>query len=453
MNRELSSYRDPDGYVTYVDDEVRRYVLNDNAPVLLPAYKKFFDKAVRDGLLVPFEELSQSPGQRGTALKLDKLPLVSYPYEWGFEQLKEAALVTLEIGLLALDHGLSLKDATAFNVQQYKGRMVFIDHTSFEKTDGLLPWRSYSQFCRHFIAPLLVTSKTGRNANKQFITHLDGLDLAETVSMLPTLARFAPSVFVHIYLHSKMINVYKNTGNEKKIKNTRSGSQKIYLEHLRRVVQSIQPPKYDTEWHDYYNNTNYNDSSFHEKERIIRAVMGDKKRRCVWDLGGNNGHFSRIMAEMAEMVVSMDIDYAAVDLNWLKNRQVKKENVFPLVMDLTNPSPALGFGNAERKTIDDRSKPEVMFALAVVHHLAVTYNVPFAMMAQRLYKNNAELAIEYVDRDDSQFQKLLRNKDDDYAHYNRENFEAGFFEWFELLERYDIEGTRRTLYHLAPKKI
>lgn len=452
MTRELSSYRDPDGYVTYVGDEVRRYVLNDNSPVLLPAYKKFFDRAVREGLLVPFEQLDQSPRQQGSVLKLNKLPLVSYPYEWGFEQLKEAALVTLDIGLLALEHGLSLKDATAFNIQQYKGKMVFIDHTSFEETDGLLPWRSYSQFCRHFIAPLLVTSKTGRNANKQFLISLDGMDLGQAGEMLPLLARFSPSAFVHIYLHNMMINGFKDTRSESKIKAARSGSQKAYLEHLRGFVKSIPAPKYDTEWHDYYNNTNYNDASFHEKEKIIDEIMGEKRRSCVWDLGGNNGHFSRIMAEQSDMVVSMDIDYAAVDLNWLKNKQTGCENVYPLVMDLTNPSPALGFGNAERKTIDERSRPEIMFALAIVHHLSVTYNVPFAMIAQRLQQNGAELAIEYVDREDSQFKKLLRSKGDDYPHYTRENFEKSFYQWFDVIKKYDIPNAHRTLYHLSPKK-
>ena len=151
--REPSSYRDPDGYITRIGGDVCRVVLNDNAPMVLPAYKKFFGTCVKEGLLVPFEK---TPAQ-GNVYKLEKLPFISYPYEWGFEQLKEGALVTLDIGIKALDHGLSLKDATAFNLQPFNGKMVFIDHTSFESTDGKLPWRAYSQFCRHFLAPLLIT--------------------------------------------------------------------------------------------------------------------------------------------------------------------------------------------------------------------------------------------------------------------------------------------------------
>ena len=450
MNRELASYRDPDGYVTYAGGDVRRHVLNDNAPVLVPAYKKFFDAAVKNGLLVPFEKMdsAQAPG---SVLRLQKLPLITYPYEWGFEQLKEAALVTLDIGLLALEHGLSLKDATAFNVQQYKGKMIFIDHTSFEASDGKLPWRAYSQFCRHFIAPLLMTSRTGRNANKYFLAHLDGLDLAEAAAILPFFDRFKPSIFVHIYLHSFLINSLKDTGKDKKIKDTRTGSQKTYLQHLRAVVKNIVPPAYDTEWHDYYNMTNYNDQSFLEKENAIKTILSQKKYACVWDMGGNNGHFSRIMAEHADAVVSMDIDYAAIDLNYLKNRQADRDNIFPLVMDLTNPSPALGFGNSERTTIDERSKPDMMFGLALVHHLAVTYNVPFSMMAQRFHRNGAELVIEYVDREDSQFKKLLRSKNDAYDHYSRAHFESSFAPWFETVSTYDIPNAHRTLYHFKPK--
>ena len=450
MNRELASYRDPDGYVSYAGDDVRRHVLNDNAPVLTAAYKKFFDTAVAKALLVPFEKMEGS-AQPGSVLKLHKLPLITYPYEWGFEQLKEAALITLDIGLLALEHGLSLKDATTFNVQQYNGKMIFIDHTSFEVSDGKLPWRAYSQFCRHFIAPLLLTSRTGRNANKFFLAHLDGLDLAETAAILPFFDRFKPSIFVHIYLHNFLINSLKDTSSDKKIKDTRRGSQKAYLQHLREVIKKIAPPAYDTEWHDYYNMTNYGDASFLEKENVIKKILSQKKYACVWDMGGNNGHFSRIMADHADAVVSMDIDYAAIDLNHLKNKQAGKKNIFPLVMDLTNPSPALGFGNSERTTIDDRSKPDLMFGLALIHHLAVTYNVPFSMMAQRFRRNESELVIEYVGREDSQFKKLLRSKNDGYDHYNRANFEAAFAQWFETISTYDIPGSHRTLYHFKPK--
>jgi hypothetical protein len=452
MKRDLSSYRDPDGYVAYVGEEVVRCVLNDNSPILDPAYRKFFDAAARKGLLVPYEKMESAPGVLGTTFKLTRLPFVSYPYEWGFEQLKEAAIVTLDICLLALEHGLSLKDATAFNVQMFEGRMVFIDHTSFEKTDGMLPWRPYSQFCRHFIAPLLVTSRTGRNANKSFLVNLEGMDLGEAAASLPWMSRFNPSVFVHIYLHSKMIQSFQDTSKSQSIKAKRTGSQKAYLQHLRNVVEKISPPKYDTEWHRYYTFTNYENAAFADKEAVIRKVMAHRKYGCAWDMGGNNGHFSRIMVESAGTVVSMDIDYGAIDLNWAINRKKGAANIYPLVQDMTNPSPALGFGNAERKTIDERSKPDIMFALALVHHLAVTYNVPFSMMAQRFSRNGAELAVEYVDRDDSQFVKLLRSKDDEYDHYNRAEFERAFGKWFDLIERHDIPGTSRTLYHYAPKK-
>lgn len=456
QKRELSSYRDPDGYITYVNDDVYRHVLNGSAPVLLPQYKKFFDKAVADEMLVPFEVSGQihsvtDEPPKGASLKLKRLPLITYPYEWGFEQLKEAALLTLDIGLLALEHGLSLKDATAFNVQQYKGKMIFIDHTSFEPSDNKLPWRSYSQFCRHFIAPLLVTSRTGRNANKSFLVNLEGLDLQEAGAALPFRDRFKPSVFMHIYLHSFLINRLKDTNDEQKIKSARNGNQKAFLQHLREFVKKIPPPRYATEWHDYYNMTNYEGQSFGEKEAAIRALLGSQHYSCIWDMGGNNGHFSRIMAGSADHVVSMDIDYAAIDLNYIKNRQAKIKNIFPLVMDFTNPSPALGFGNSERTTIDDRSKPDLMFALALIHHLAVTYNIPFATMAERFRLNNADLVVEFVDRDDSQFKKLLQNKQDTYEAYNRANFEKSFSACFDLAGKYDIAGTCRTLYHFRPR--
>ena len=459
LKREPSSYRDPDGYISYIDDDIYRCVTNDNAPITSPDYKAFFDKALARGLLVPFElaDTKASSESSGTLLKLEKLPVVSYPYEWGFEQLKEAALLTLDICALALDHGLSLKDATAFNIQQYNGKMIFIDHTSFEPSDNMLPWRPYSQFCRHFLAPLLVMSRRGYNANKRFRTEMDGLDIKEACLMLPFLDRFRPSVFIHMYLHNFLINSNKNsnaTPNPKKDIGKRSGtkgSQKLFIEHLRKVISKIKPPRYATEWHDYYNATNYNDDSFTQKEAAIKDIAQKKSYECVWDIGGNNGHFSRILADHAQTVLSMDIDYAAIDLNYLKNKQQDKTNIYPLVMDLTNPSPALGLGNTERTIIGERSSPDLIVALALIHHLTITYNIPFAMFAQQLRSYDAELLIEYVGREDNQFQKLLYSKNDPYDHYNQGEFEASFATYFKLVKKTEITGTHRCLYHFVPK--
>jgi hypothetical protein len=445
LQRDPSSYRDPDGYIFYVNDNVYRQVLNKQAPILQPVYNTFFQAALKKGLLVPFEKSGD------TLLQLTRLPMVSYPYEWGFEQLKEAALTTLDIGLLALEHGLSLKDATAFNLQQYEGRMIFIDHTSFETSDNKLPWRPYSQFCRHFLAPLLVTSRTGRNANKSFLINLDGLDLGEAGAALRVSDKFHPSIIIHIYLHHFLTKKLQDTRREKNIKSTRTGNQKIYLRHLRDVVSKISPPRYNTEWHRYYGNTNYNDESFYEKEKFVREIMLSGNYACAWDIGGNNGHFSRTIAERALTVISMDIDHAAIDLNYLKNRQEGKRNIYPLVMDLANPSPALGFGNRERTTIEHRSKPDIMFALALIHHLAVTYNIPFELAARHLREKNAELVIEFVDREDSQFRKLLRSRGDMCDSYNKENFEKSFNEEFEIRKKYHVPNSHRTLYHFVPK--
>ncbi len=461
MKREPSSYRDPDGYIAYINGDVHRCVLNKNAAILQDNYQDFFKEAVSRGLLVPFTPANGDAPDGGALLKLDPVPLISYPYEWGFEQLKDAALLTLDICLLALDYGLTLKDATAFNAQQYKGRMIFIDHTSFEPSDNTLPWRPYSQFCKHFLAPLWMISYRGFNANKHFCTHLDGIELSEACVALPFFARFKPAIFLHIYLHNYLINANKNkkSVSEREVLKKKAadgkkpvGNQKAYLEHLKRVVEGIKPPKYDTEWHDYYHNTNYDAGAFEEKEAIIEKAVSGKKYKCVWDVGGNNGHFSRIISKHADMVVSMDIDYAAVDLNYRKNRKDNVTNSYPLVLDLSNPSPALGFANEERKKLEERSKPDMIVALAVIHHLTVTYNIPFQMLAEYFSSFGADVLLEFVDREDSQFQKLLTNKSDAYPHYTKEAFEAAFSTVFEIEGKTDMANKHRCLYSLKPKR-
>lgn len=229
------------------------------------------------------------------------------------------------------------------------------------------------------------------------------------------------------------------------------GNQKSYLEHLKKVVQKIAPPKYNTEWHNYYNETNYQDQSFSQKETIINRIASATPYDCIWDVGGNNGHFSRIVSDHARMVISMDIDYAAIDLNFIKNKQAHKTNIYPMVMDITNPSPALGLGNNERKTLQERSKPDLIIALALIHHLTITCNIPFDMMAAQFHSYGSDLLIEYVDRDDSQFQKLIRNKTETFDHYNRKEFETCFLKYFDLIEKEEITGTERCLYHLKRK--
>jgi hypothetical protein len=456
--RESSSYRDPDGYIVHANDDIYRCVVNPGSPILLNEYKPFFDKAVEKGLLVGFHSSDSEPAEIENSekyLKLQKLPFISYPYEWGFEQLKSSALLTLDLCLLALEYGLTLKDATAFNTQLFKGKMVFIDHTSFEKTDGKLPWAPYSQFCRHYLAPLLVCSKTGQFSNKLFRIELDGLDLKYACDVLPFSQRFNPSVFIHIYLHHRMINKYKENKDSdqiKKIKARRTGDQKAYLTHLRQVILKIKPPEYSTAWCDYYDHTNYQDASFKMKEALIHQILSGKNRKykSIWDVGANNGHFSRLAAPYAENVISMDIDYAAIDHNVRANLAGNIENIFPVVMDVTNPSPSLGFGLAERKPLHERSQPELILALALIHHLAVTHNIPFSLMAEQFSSYNSDMIVEYVGRDDSQFQRLLNGKEHSYEEYNLQNFEDCFSSFFDIAEKFSIEGTSRILYHLKP---
>ncbi len=445
MQRDTASYRDPDGYVAHDGDKVFRCVTDTNAPICQEKFKDFFAEAIKKGLLVPFEATSDK-----NVFELKKLPIVTYPYEWSFSQLKQAAFLTLNITLLALKYGLTLKDATAFNVQPFEGRMVFIDHTSFEETDKKMPWRPYSQFCKHFLAPLLMASRTGRHVNKHFRLNLDGVDLGEAKDSLSFKDRFNPTIFTHIYMHHALTKKHEHS-NDQPQNIERKGDQKAYIEHLRRVIDAVKPPKYCTEWYDYYDKTNYEDAAFLEKESLIKQIINDKHYGCIWDMGANNGHFSRLIAPNTDMVVSMDIDHAAVDYNVVENNRKNLKNIYPLVMDITNPSPALGFANQERLPIGYRAQPDLMMALALIHHLTITYNLPFSMVAEHIRSYDAELIIEFVDREDSQVKKLLCNKDDDYAHYNREEFEKAFLVYFKCDTQKDVAGTHRTIYHFKPK--
>ena len=317
-------------------------------------------------------------------LNLSRFLFFSYPYEWSFSQYKHAALHTLKLQKYCLNHGYSLKDATAFNITYHNGRPIFVDTLSFDFYKEGEPWRAYRQFLMHFFAPLLLAKYFGNDMLKMLSQYIDGVPLDKVAAMLPFKARFSPVVYTNIFLTAKYDKKYSNSkGDGKKINITKASQIKI-LDSLYNYIKDMKLNE-KTEWKDYYSITNYEAAAFEYKKKLVKEWFEDTDAGKVIDLGGNDGTFSRILKEHAKEILVTDIDPNAVDQNYIQVLKNKEKNIIPLVSDLLNPSPGIGFNNEERLPLLERVKKrgyEVTMALALIHHISLTGNVPFDMSAR-----------------------------------------------------------------------
>jgi len=412
---------------------------------------------VRQGFLIPFKKRGLGMAQTKEAyevLEPHPVPFISYPYEWSFSQLKDAALATLAIQKIALEHGMSLKDASAYNIQFHEGKPVLIDTLSFEKHEEK-PWVAYRQFCQHFLAPLVLASYTDIRLTQLLRVYIDGVPLDLASRLLPAKAKLKPAILMHIYLHAKTQSMFADRGATSQVQREMKlgkGQLLSLINGLEMAASGLQWKPQGTEWGDYYQNTNYSKKSFQEKADIVEKFIRQAKPEVVWDLGANTGEFSRVAARKARLVVSSDIDPAAVELNYRQVRENGEKKILPLVLDLTNPSGGLGWGNDERMSFLERGPADTVLALALIHHLAISNNLPFAKIAEFMARVCKEyLIIEFVPKEDSQVKRLLATREDIFPNYNKDDFEKEFAKLFTVSAKESVQGSKRTIYLLKKK--
>ncbi len=450
-----SSFRDPSGYMFQQDGELFRHI----NPSYFADYEHLmqsglYEKLVQKKFLIPHEEVSKS--QNGVTIKPEKVNFISYPYEWCFSQLKDAALLTLNVMEIALEHGMILKDASNYNVQFHHGLPIFIDTLSFELIEEGKPWQAYRQFCQHFLAPLMLMIYRDVRLNQLLKIYIDGIPLDLASSLLPMRSCFNLSSVFHIHFHAKLQRKYKDDTQaaSNKSKGFNLQTLKYFVQGLKGAVQKLNwQVQKDSEWYDYYiNNNNYSVNSFSQKEKIIESWIDTIKPQTVWDLGANTGRFSTIAAKHARDVIAFDIDVSCVESYYL---YLKKQscNIVPLVLDLTNPSPSIGWGHEERASLMERGPVNTILALGLIHHIAIVNNVPLSHIAKFFSQLCSYMIIEFVPKEDSQVVKLLSTREDVFSEYNLQCFEADFNVYFDVIQKMKIDKSERTLYLLKRKSI
>ncbi len=453
--KNAGSFRDPNGFVFMRDGVVLRQVNK--------RYIKEYDQLMAKGL---YEQLTKSktllahqelglehalePDIAYKVIQPEQLDFFSYPYEWCFDQLKDAAILTLAIARRALEFGMVLKDASAYNIQFREGTPVFIDTLSFDLYEEDLPWVAYKQFCQHFLAPLALMVHRDVRLNQLLRIYIDGIPLDLASKLLPASTRLNLGLTTHIHLHAKSQLRYANNEIGREEISSRGRFSKTamigLLNNLIETVRKLNVPTIHTEWTDYYEDNNYTKESFEKKRNLVREFVLKTNPKAVWDLGANTGEFSRIASEMGIPTVAFDIDHGAVQQNYALVKRDKEKYMLPLIMDLTNPSPGLGWQNNERESMQSRGPVDLVMALALVHHLAISNNVPLEKIAEYFKSLSKQLIIEFVPKSDSQVKRLLSSREDIFPNYTLEGFETAFLKYFKIIKSQPVEGSERWLY-------
>jgi hypothetical protein len=455
--RILSSFRDPSGHLFLDQGRLFRQInriYQDDYDLLMAS--GLYDRLTKKGWLIPHREV-ESPSNCAEFYKIiepNELRFISYPYEWCFSQLKHAALLTLSIQKEALERGLCLKDASAYNIQFEKGNPVLIDTLSFSKHIEGQPWLAYRQFCMHFLAPLALMSYRDIRLGRLSMQYIDGVPLDLGSQLLPAIAKLNPGIYAHLILHARAQMRHSQPCRILSQKVSKGGMIGL-MNSLENTVNKLTWKPHSSEWIDYYRNTNYTEASFNNKKQIIREIIKRLKPHVVWDLGANTGIFSRIVQEDPKLrdclVISSDMDPGAVEVNYLECKKQRAEQIYPLVMDLANPSPGIGWGNFERQSFYQRGPADLIIALALIHHLAISNNVPFDDIARLFAKSSKHVIIEFISKEDSQVKQMLASREDIFSNYTLEGFCGAFTRYFQLEQQIPIAGTHRTIFLLSNK--
>jgi hypothetical protein len=381
-----------------------------------------------------------------------RIPFISYAYEWPFEMLRAAAIRSLEILQLALEKDIILKDATPYNIQFVGTNPLLIDVGSFERYQEGMPWIGYSQFCRTFLNPLLLQSITGIPFQMWMRASLDGIDPVHLNSLLSLRHKLRKNVFMDVVLQAWLSRRYSSRSKNAPSLRERPIPKGVITGLVNRLKKSVaglkRRGKAHSPWLDYQEQCHYEPEALQNKDRFVDAALARAKPEVVWDLGCNVGRYSIMAARHASYVVAMDSDEAAVGALYERISD-QHTNILPLTVDLMNPSPGQGWAQEERRGLGDRGPAQFALCLALVHHLAISGNVPLGRIVEWLSTIAEAGVVEFVPKSDPMVQALLRTRQDVYSGYTQVAFEDALREHFQITDVASLPKSERVLYRLV----
>jgi len=310
---------------------------------------------------------------------------------------------------------------------------------------------AYRQFCQHFLAPLALMAHRDVRLSQLSRIHLDGLPLDLASELLPMRTRFRFSLLSHIHLHARSQKRYENRPVAARTRPVSRFALQALIDSLESAVNKLRWRPRGTEWGEYYDATNYSGLAFEHKRALISGMLNGIRPGQVWDIGANTGLFSRLASGAGIPTVAIDIDPAAVEKNYRQCRRDNEKFLLPLVGDVTNPSPGIGWENEERRSLLQRGPTDAILALALVHHLAISNNLPLARIAEFFSRACRHLIVEFIPKSDSQVQRLLATREDIFPDYDVPGFEREFQAFFAIERREPIKESERFLYLMKSK--
>jgi len=462
---EPGSFRDPESRIFYAGGDVLRALSADGlADFEALRATKLFERFQADGRLVRTELIEGTgavpaellPTGCAGVLRHERIPFVSYPYEWTFSMLKEAALLQLDLTLAALEEDMILKDSTPYNVQFRGAKPVFVDVGSFERLRDGEPWIGYRQFCMLYLYPLLLQAAKGVEFHPWLRGSINGITPAQMRGMVSFRDRFRRGFFLNVFMHAKLEARHADRGKEVKAEVKQAGFKKeLIVANVRRMRKLVQSLKWDPPegvWVAYGERNSYSDEDAERKDEFVREVVTAQRWNLTWDIGANNGRYSRIAAEGSQSVLAVDADQGPVELLHRTLHDEGDEQILTLTMNLADPSPSLGWRGLERRDLAARGKPDLVLALALIHHVTIAANVPVAEFVAWLASLGTSLVIEFPTREDPMVKKLLGPKREGlHPDYERVNFERVLADAFDVERRERSKSGTRLLYFARPK--
>jgi hypothetical protein len=456
--REPGSFRDRNGTVFYRDDRVFRTL----SPQALANWRqlertKFFaeHQAARRIVATRLADDMVLENASGV-LEHERVPFVSYPYEWTFGMLEDAALLHLALMRDALAEDMILKDSSPYNVQWVGGQPVHIDIPSFEPLRRGDPWIGYRQFCELFLYPLMLQAYKGVSFRPWLRGRIDGIPVDEMQRLMSARDLLRPGVLMHVSAQNALQRRY--SGGSKNVRGAlaEAGFAKGLIEtnvkKLTALVGKLTLPQDRTEWSDYDQTHSYEAAEFERKAAFVGKAAASRRWCLAWDLGCNTGTFSRIVEPYADQVVAMDGDPMAIERLYQREKaEGASRSILPLVVNVADASPNQGWLGAERKGLAERGRPELTLCLALVHHIVISANIPLAAFIGWLADLGTSLVIEFVGREDEMVQVLLANREDQYQDYHQDTFRTLLGARFEIVDEQPLKGGKRHIYFAHPK--
>jgi SAM-dependent methyltransferase len=454
--REPGSFRDRNAGVFYHGDRVFRAL----SPRALANWSRLRTSAVflngtATGRIVGTRDAEAAPAQAAGAIEHDRIPFVSYPYEWTFGMLRDAALLHLELIREALVEDMILKDASPYNIQWRGARPVFIDIPSFEPLPKGAPWVGYRQFCELFLYPLMLRAYRGADFRPWLRGRIDGIPAAEMRRLLSLRDLARPGVLLHVVAQNALQRRYSASGRNVRGALADAGFDKALIvnnvDKLAGLVAKLAPARERTEWSDYDRTHSYDAAEAERKAAFVREVAATRRWKLAWDLGCNTGTYSRILAEHSDAVVAMDGDPEAIEALYQREKAGADGRILPLVVNLADASPNQGWLGKERKGLAERGRPELTLCLALIHHVVISANIPLEEFIGWLADLGTSVVIEFVSREDEMVQTLLRNREDQYEDYHEDRFRALLAARFDIRGEQELKGGKRRVFHARPR--